>query len=902
MKKLLVLFVMLSAVLLPQRSAALTRWTFDAKANLVKTADQLSVNAIQIMDGCSLANLLDKDGDTWFHSAWTTDNGSPLPDADHYLQVHLTEAKQHLIFTYIGMNWPSAHNSPQEVTIYVTNTPDDETSWTTLTKLTGMIPVDNYPVSYTSPHLDLGAPYTDIRLEVNQTTTGKVEGTYRRHYFCLAEFGMFEAVEEEVNNLVQTADQLSTNSIEIMDGCSLANLLDGNGDTWYHSAWNTYNDSPLPDADHYLQAHLLEPVEDFFFTFTGMNWASAHNSPDEVTIYATNTPDDESSWKEIETLTDMISGDPIPSEYTSPAIHLGAPYSDLRFVVRQTTTGAVEGTYNRHYFCLAEFGIYLGEPKQAEPINLVFIGNSITYGAMLQNPGSQAPPFKVGRMMQEELERPVTVYNCGVSGATTLDFLPATGSYFASVASAVKRAQANGGPIIFSMMLGTNDSAETGPNGSPVSPENYYKNMKVIIDYLLNNYPHTIIIVNYPIWYSPNTHNGARYLQAGLDRLQTYHPEIDRLVSFYAKMQDHQRVFAGNPETFSYFEDKTDLFVAEAGNSGTFYLHPNATGGTRLAEFWKQSIIDHLADTDFSSPRDYAPDLINEAIDVVNQCFSTTTQSSTYLLNDPGQLSTNAYEAATGTLDLLLDRKTGTWFQTDTTTRTLDEAHYLQFDLLTDTIQRVALRMIRRAAVSGKHTDNHLPNDITVYAANDTVAGPWTRVCRLNTGFPAQNQMAIYVSPSINLLQPSRYVRMVVNGNVSGATTATGWPFFSLAEVQMYPVAVNEDKSPYYTRNNGIDRACDILQALCREALQKWERDEFNEVDSLTLCQATELVRELLAQPDISRADVNRDGAIDSADIVAVIKEMPDGDMKADVNRDGAIDSADIVAVIKEMK
>ena len=50
------------------------------------------------------------------------------------------------------------------------------------------------------------------------------------------------------------------------------------------------------------------------------------------------------------------------------------------------------------------------------------------------------------------------------------------------------------------------------------------------------------------------------------------------------------------------------------------------------------------------------------------------------------------------------------------------------------------------------------------------------------------------------------------------------------------------------------------------------------------------------------RADVNRDGTVDSADIVAVIKEMPDGDRKADVNGDGAIDSADIVAVIKAMK
>ena len=58
------------------------------------------------------------------------------------------------------------------------------------------------------------------------------------------------------------------------------------------------------------------------------------------------------------------------------------------------------------------------------------------------------------------------------------------------------------------------------------------------------------------------------------------------------------------------------------------------------------------------------------------------------------------------------------------------------------------------------------------------------------------------------------------------------------------------------------------------------------------------LPADLLGNP----ADVNKDGTVDSADIVAVIKEMPDGDMKADVNNDGAIDSADIVAVIKAMK
>ena len=59
---------------------------------------------------------------------------------------------------------------------------------------------------------------------------------------------------------------------------------------------------------------------------------------------------------------------------------------------------------------------------------------------------------------------------------------------------------------------------------------------------------------------------------------------------------------------------------------------------------------------------------------------------------------------------------------------------------------------------------------------------------------------------------------------------------------------------------------------------------------------------EVVVNVTLNPADVNRDGTVDSADIVAVIKEMPDGDKKADVNGDGVIDSADIVAVIKAMK
>ena len=65
---------------------------------------------------------------------------------------------------------------------------------------------------------------------------------------------------------------------------------------------------------------------------------------------------------------------------------------------------------------------------------------------------------------------------------------------------------------------------------------------------------------------------------------------IDALVAHYSKDR-HTRVFAGNKETFSYFEGQLELFTDERGNAGTFHLHPNQESGNRLAQFWTESII-----------------------------------------------------------------------------------------------------------------------------------------------------------------------------------------------------------------------------------------------------------------------------------------------------------------------
>ena len=144
--------------------------------------------------------------------------------------------------------------------------------------------------------------------------------------------------------------------------------------------------------------------------------------------------------------------------------------------------------------------------------------------------------------------------------------------------------------LVFSIMLGTNDSAIEGTNGCPVAPERYYENMKTIINRLLALYPNCRIVVHRPLWYSPNTYNGAKYLEEGLRRLQDYYPQIQRLVDYYASHFPGQ-VFLGDTKGFDYFKENhlTD-FQAEKGNAGVFYLHPNEKGAVRLGELWSEAI------------------------------------------------------------------------------------------------------------------------------------------------------------------------------------------------------------------------------------------------------------------------------------------------------------------------
>lgn len=230
-----------------------------------------------------------------------------------------------------------------------------------------------------------------------------------------------------------------------------------------------------------------------------------------------------------------------------------------------------------------------GSAQTDEPVNLVFIGNSITQGVTLSDPATESPCVQAGNALHEMTGRTVTVKNHGHSGSTTYNWQAPNSGWLNEAVNDAAMLNSQAGQLFVSIMLGTNDSAERGPTGAPVSIANYYANMRGIVEYVLTKAPKAMIVIQYPIWYSPNTENTSLYGLTGLDRLYGYHAIIDDLVSdLAAEYPGH--VYAGSREPWAFFENNLDYFTPEQGRQGTFHLHPNAAGARKLGEYWAQSV------------------------------------------------------------------------------------------------------------------------------------------------------------------------------------------------------------------------------------------------------------------------------------------------------------------------
>lgn len=237
-----------------------------------------------------------------------------------------------------------------------------------------------------------------------------------------------------------------------------------------------------------------------------------------------------------------------------------------------------------------EDGIAINVPKDEVNLSIIFIGDSITIGG-----GDDAPPNRCAAYLTAQAGIGKVIFsNQGVNGLTTVDFLPSQNKRFPKVVEAAEQFKNDANAqLLFSIMLGTNDSAVNGANGAPVSPEQYRGNLKELVDKLLADYPAAKVIMHRPIWYSDNTQNAWAYLLEGQLRAATYASEIEKLVEYYAGTPDKKRVFLGDTKAYYYFKKHYESTMKhETGAKGTFFLHPDKRGADVLGRFWGSAIQD----------------------------------------------------------------------------------------------------------------------------------------------------------------------------------------------------------------------------------------------------------------------------------------------------------------------
>lgn len=167
---------------------------------------------------------------------------------------------------------------------------------------------------------------------------------------------------ETVTDVALTAAMLATNKPSTQSNESLANLLDGNPNTIFHSTWGSANNA-TENVNTYITIDMPEALDKIQIYYkcrpqTGYN-------PLIWEIYASNNG---TSWTLVKTLdyiTDNMPRGGASQEYTSPTIDLNGRYSKLKIL--QTY-----GEYSKNHFVLSELRIKKvteqggGEPEKIQ--------------------------------------------------------------------------------------------------------------------------------------------------------------------------------------------------------------------------------------------------------------------------------------------------------------------------------------------------------------------------------------------------------------------------------------------------------------------------------------------------------------------------------------------------------
>ncbi len=256
----------------------------------------------------------------------------------------------------------------------------------------------------------------------------------------------------------------------------------------------------------------------------------------------------------------------------------------------------------RSFFCILLCLLSFSGLNARQDYNIVFVGNSITFGALHQDASRTAPPVVCARWLEaQEGVGQCNYVNMGKSGRTTFNFVPVKTDLKnhwqeLKVKTEALVQQHPEAQLVFSFMLGTNDTAER-PSNSRTTPYMYRHNLELMIDSLLQIYPNARFVLHRPIFFSTpfTTKNGSLQSKESPKMLAKYFRELKAIVARYAGRYP-ERVYMGDRDAYNFFKKNyRSLLIHEKGyRDCDFWLHPNEEGSRILGEYWGRAIVKAL--------------------------------------------------------------------------------------------------------------------------------------------------------------------------------------------------------------------------------------------------------------------------------------------------------------------
>ena len=190
------------------------------------------------------------------------------------------------------------------------------------------------------------------------------------------------------SNILTSADQLSTNKQETSEG-PISNLVDGNKNTYFHSTWNVNNEDK---AYAYLQIDLKGAHKDLLLDYTKRyNFTANKGYPIQFHVFATNTPNDEESWKDCG-YSNFLRYYNDNKQNGQTIVRLGGDYQYVRLQVEKT--GGMNKSKGNLYFALGELAIYpvtnYKEAPYTKEDGLITEASQLSSNAVEQQEGSLA--------------------------------------------------------------------------------------------------------------------------------------------------------------------------------------------------------------------------------------------------------------------------------------------------------------------------------------------------------------------------------------------------------------------------------------------------------------------------------------------------------------------------------